>query len=109
MPITVNKKLLEEGQGYETATGQTEGNEVIFKLNASQRYIVDCVVTSAGTASLKGMTGTTEPTDFSAMAIANDGTQTTNFSREVDGWSYVGLDIASSSGGTWTTVVRRVD
>jgi hypothetical protein len=67
--------------------------------------VVDCIVTSAGSASLKLMTDTVDPTDFSAMSIANDGTQTANFSREVKGCTYIGLDVGS---GTWTIKVRRV-
>lgn len=102
MAITVNGFV---GETYRMDAGQTDGNEIIYKLNSASTYIVDCIVTSAGTASLKGMTGTTVPADFSGMSVANDGTQTVNFSRTVSGWSRVGLDIAS---GTWTVRVRRV-
>lgn len=102
MAITINTFA---NEAYRADVGQTDGNEVIYKLVPAQTYVMDCIVTSAGTASLKGMTGTTEPTDFTSMSVANDGTQTVNFSRNVQGWSFVGLDIAS---GTWTVRVRRV-
>lgn len=102
MAITVNTNQLNP---LRKDTGQTDGNEVIYLLEAGMTYIVDCYVSSAGTASLKGMTDTVEPSDFSEMSLANDGTQSANFSRSVTGWSYVGLDIAS---GTWTVKVRRV-
>lgn len=102
MAITVNA---DTETALRTNTGQTDTNEVIYKLNACMDYVVDCIVTSAGTASLKVMTGTGDPADFSEMSIANDGTKTENFTRAVSGCSYVGLDIAS---GTWTVKVRRV-
>ncbi len=102
MPITVNTDDL---AAYRANAGQTNTNEVIYKLQANQRYVVDCIVTSAGTASLEVMTDTVQPTDFSAMSIANEGTQSVNFSRLIEGCTYVGLDIAS---GTWTVKVRRV-
>jgi hypothetical protein len=102
MPITVDTQDL---AAYRTNTGQTDTNEVIYKLNSADTYVVDCQVTSAGTASLKVSTDTIQPTDFSAMSIAFEGTQAVNFSREVTGCSYVGLDVAS---GTWTVRVRRV-
>lgn len=102
MPITVDTSWSE---GYRSNTGQTDTNEVIYELNPAQTYIVDCIVTSAGTASLKIMTDTVAPTDFSAMSVAYDGTQSSNFTREVKGCSFVGLDIAS---GTWNVKVRRV-
>lgn len=102
MAITINTFASES---YRTDIGQTDTNEVIYKLVPAQTYVMDCIVTSAGTASMKIMTDTDQPTDFSAMSIANDGTQSVNFSREIIGCSYVGLDIAS---GTWTVKVRRV-
>ena len=105
MPITVNKQLVEQGSAYAVAAGQTNTNEVIFKLDPGLTYVVDCIVTSAGTGSLETMTDTNEPSDFSQMSIAFEGTQSVNFSREVTGCTYVGLDIAS---GTWTVKVRRV-
>jgi L-2-hydroxyglutarate oxidase LhgO len=100
--ITVNTFVLD---AYRADAGQVDGSEVIYKLNASQVYTVECVVTAAGTASLKVMTDTDQPTDFSAMSTAFDGTQSGNFIRRVTGCSYVGLDAAS---GTWTVKVRRV-
>jgi len=101
--ITVD---INDNEGYRTGAGQTDTNEVIYKLNPANRYVVEAVVTSAGTASMKVMTGTVAPTDFTSMSIVDDGTQTVNFAREVYGCSYVGLDAAS---GTWTVNVRRVD
>lgn len=103
MAITSNTNAVDTG--YATDIGQTDGNEVLYKLNPMQTYIVDAIVTSAGTATLKVMTDTVAPTDFTAMSAAYDGTQTVNFTREVKGCSYVGLDVAS---GTWTVKVRRV-
>jgi hypothetical protein len=105
MAITINKSLVTEGSGYAAAAGQTNGNEVIFKIDPGLTYVVDCQVTSAGTASLEVTTTTDEPADFTPFSIAFEGTQAVNFSREVTGCSYVGLDIAS---GTWTVRVRRV-
>lgn len=102
MAITVNANWMES---YRTDAGQTDGNEVIYKLNATDNYIMDCIVTSAGTASMKVMTDADQPTDFSAMSIAYDGTQSSNFTRQINGASYAGLDIAS---GTWTVKLRRV-
>jgi hypothetical protein len=102
MAITVNTFASES---YRTDVGQTDTNEVIYKLNPAQTYVMDCYVTSAGTASMKIMTDTTQPSDFTAFSVANDGTQSSNFTREIYGCSYVGLDIAT---GTWTTKVRRV-
>ena len=102
MAITVN---IFASEAFRIDPGQTDTNEVIYKLNPAQTYVMDCYVTSAGTASMKVMTDTTAPTDFTGMSIANDGTQTINFSRSITGCSYAGLDIAS---GTWTTRMRRV-
>lgn len=102
MTITVNTF---DGDAYRKDTGQVDGSEVIYKLNVGNKYVVDCIVTSAGTASLKTSTGTTAPTDFTEFCTAYDGTQSANFSRLVEGCSYVGLDVAS---GTWTVKVRRV-
>ena len=62
-------------------------------------------MSSAGTESMKVMTVSVGPSDFTNLSIAQDGTQSSNFIREVTGCSYVGLDIAS---GTWTVKVRRV-
>lgn len=105
MAITVNTA---DKNTYRTDTGQTDGNEVIYKLDAKATYIVNCIVTSAGTATLKVGTTPVQPSDFTNMAAALDGTQSVNFAREVKGCRYVGLDIASSSGGTWTVEVSRV-
>lgn len=90
---------------YRKNSGQTNTNEVIYKIDPGLTYVVDCIVTSAGTASLEVSTDTVQPTDFTEMSVAYDGTQSVNFTREVSGCSYVGLDIAS---GTWTVKVRRV-
>jgi len=105
MAITVNTA---DKDAYRTDTGQTEGNEVIYKLDSKATYNVNCTVTSAGTATLKVGTTPVQPTDFTNMSAAFDGTQSVSFIREVKGCRYVGLDIASSSGGTWTVEVSRV-
>lgn len=102
MPITVDT---DELNPLRTNAGQTDTNEVLYKLNPAFRYFIEAVVTSAGTASMKVETDTVAPTDFSGMSIAQDGTQSVNFIRSVEGCSYAGLDIAS---GTWTVRVRRV-
>jgi len=102
MAITVNTYATE---AYREGVGQTDTNEVIYKLVPAMTYVVDCIVTSAGTASLKVMTDTDQPTDFTEMSVAYDGTKTENFTRQIVGCSYAGLDIAS---GTWTVKVRRV-
>ena len=104
MAITVNTDSL---AAYRTNAGQTEGNEVIYKLDAGSTYVFEAIVTSAGTATMKGSTTTIQPTDFSSMAEVQDGTKAANFIRVFEGASYAGLDIASSSGGTWTTIVRK--
>ena len=102
MAITVNtgdKSMFRENSGI------TDGNEIIYKLFSGYTYIIEAVNTSAGTASLKLTLDDTAPTDFTNFTIAADGTQTSNFAREVSGVSYVGLDVAS---GTWTTRIRRI-
>lgn len=102
MPITYNTYALE---GLRKNTGQTDGNEVIYQLNAALVYIVECIPTVAGTASMKVMTGDQPIADFTEMSVANDGTQSVNFIRRVAGCSAVGLDVSS---GTWSVKVRRV-
>lgn len=102
MAITVDTN---NEAGQRIYAGQTDGNEVIFKLNAGQKYTMECRVTSAGTASMKITNAKDQQSDFSNMSVASDGTQSSNFIRDIYGCSYTGLDIAS---GTWTVEVRRV-
>lgn len=103
MAVTVDTDIQED---YRDDEGQVSGSEVIYKMNPNHRYIMDFIVTAAGEAACKLKTSIADPTDFSEMSIANDGTQSVNFSREFYGVSFAGLDISS---GTWTTVLRRVD
>lgn len=102
MPISLD---IFEHEEYRRVAGITDTNETIFKINPGYAYVVDCINTAAGSASLKVEAGNAQPTDFSMMSTAFDGTQSVNFSRRVEGCTYVGLDVAS---GTWTIRVRRV-
>lgn len=92
-------------ESFRENAGLTNGSETIYLLDPAQTYVVDCVVTSAGTATLKTFVDPDIPTDFSEMSEVAQGTQTVNFSREVKGCTCVGLDVAT---GTWTVKVRRV-
>lgn len=106
MPITTripNNTVLAETD-YQIASGQTDGNEVIFRLDPGMRSMVEAFPTSGGSGTLKSSLNETAPTSF------------TNFSTDISavsapttwiipsGVRWIGLDIAS---GTWTVNVRQ--
>ena len=92
-------------------TGQANGSEVMFQLSPNRMYAVECIETGGGAASATLKTrlaGGAKPTDFSNMAAIERGAQTASFSEIIFGASWVGLDIANSSGGTWTVTVYEL-
>lgn len=109
MAIDYNTNL-DKGDIREEA-GQTHGNEIMFQLHPNRMYAVECIETGGGAASATLKTrlaGGSKPSDFTSMAASERGAQTASFSEVVFGASWLGLDIASSSGGTWTVTVYEL-
>lgn len=106
MPITIripNNTVLAEAD-YQIASGQTDNNEVIFRLDPGMRTMVEAFPTSAGSATIKTSLSEALPTDFTNFTSDTAAVTAATTWIIPSGARYVGLDIST---GTWTVNVRQ--
>jgi len=104
MAITINKNDL--GSWRATEAGQTDGNEVIYRLNPLKSTTIEVVFTSAGSGTLKTSLSTQQPTDFTNFTSDVVGAVSANTVWNLaPGLHWIGFDIAS---GTVTTRLNQV-
>lgn len=104
MAITLNKSDL--GTWRTDAVGQTDGNEVIYRLNPLKSTTIEVVFTSAGGGTLKTSLNAVEPTDFTNFTPDSGGAITANSTWNLaPGLFWIGFDMTS---GTVTTRLNQV-
>lgn len=107
MAITVNTELqTASDEGYVVLAGQTDGNEVIVKLNPRLATTFEAFPTAAGDATLKTSVNNTTPTDFTNFSADSSAVTAPTTWQFSSGLAYVGIDVAT---GTWTLIVRQTE